>query len=250
MSKTGAEIVLRLLDPTPLTDDEIEEHYAWGDDPFSDTIVNFHHPFYVGMNTPVPDDATHPDEDFLKNLREATDIRLKFRRKHEHFHEKGDMLMSPRIFLFERPYRPMVLYILMRKGLYRDDPERLAEFIIDTWTDTESGRMQVWTEILEGFPMLDKTPGCEDILDPSGVTKVYRGIALGEDGEIDDPNWSWTTDKAKAEWFANRFAGLEGREFPIVIVGEVDNDKVLFCTDDRGESEVVSQAVRILEFVS
>lgn len=232
-----AEIILRLLDPRPLTDEEIEEHIEWGmwgmEEPRS--IVNFHHPLLIGWHHEEFPVGT-PDD-----FKEAFDTRQKIKKKHQHVHAGP---IHERIYMFERPYRPMVAYFLLRRGLHRDNEQALVEFLIDLWTDTESARMNVWTDLLGAFP--PGPHGAVEILDPSGTTTVYRGIAVGEDGEIDEHNPSWTTNKERATWFAVRFRNLEGREQPVLLTGEVDNDLVLFCATNRGEDEVVSNRVEVM----
>ena len=50
--------------------------------------------------------------------------------------------------------------------------------------------------------------------------------------------WSWTTEKAKAEWFARRFAALD-RVKPKVITGIVAKNDVIAYFGRRKEAEVV-----------
>lgn len=245
--QTTAQIILRLLHPEPLTDEEIETHIEWAETNDGETIVNFHHPFYVGIHhdiseTEIPEDA--PEE--MRKLVEFTDMRKKLRLKHEHLHERMTDNPNSTVFWFERPYRPMVGYILMRRGKFEDQHE-LAEFIMDLWTDTESPSDNfVWADILAGFPLLNEPVGDTELLDPSGTTTVYRGIAVpkGEDPN-EEAGYSWTTDQPQAEWFARRFLGLEGRDVPMVLTGTVKNEHVMFCTDGRSEKEVVSGAVEV-----
>lgn len=244
--KNQLEIVLRLLDPRPLTSEEVEEHMEWGSTD-TGTLINFHHPLYVGIHEelgPLPDDAPEG----MQRLYESMDMRLKIRLKHEYIHDRPDPDPGRTIIMFERAYRPTAAYIMIRRGLYRHEPRELAEFIIDLWTDTESPDANgMWRELWRAFPMLGEPLGDVDLLDPSGTTTLYRGIAVPDEGDddIDRPGYSWTTSRKVAEWFARRFQGLNGREIPAVLVGEVKNEHVLFCTRARNEDEVVSGAVTV-----
>lgn len=245
MSELNAfSIVLRILDPEPLTDEEIERHVEWAQENSDNrTFINFHHPLYIGVhieNAEIPEGTS--DE-----LREAFDIRQKFRLKHGYIHDR-DRTPGQTIIMVERPYRPTAAYILIRRGIFHNDPDGLAEFIMDLWTDTEfPNRNPMWARLWRAFPLMDDPMGDTDLLDPSGTTTVYRGIAVGEEGEFDSesPGMSWTTDRDRAEWFAHRFAGMEDREIPVVLTGQVANRNVLFCYDGRNESEVVSNAVEV-----
>src|SRR5437660_6332003 len=68
---------------------------------------------------------------------------------------------------------------------------------------------------------------------PETVT-VYRGtMRPGRRIGI-----SWTTDKAKAEWFARRFAFGEMR--PVLFTGRVRKSKIIACFTGRNESEVLT----------
>jgi hypothetical protein len=244
--------IIRLLDPKPLTDEELDEQMELGKAE-TGTFINFHHPFYIGLHEDVviPDDVPEESRESLLKLREMMDVRTKIKHKHEYIHRKNNK-PDHLIWMFERPYRPTVAYILMRRGLYRDQPNELARFIMDLWIDTETPSSNyLWGEILAGWPTTLAPLGDTDLLDESGRTTVYRGIAISaeEDPDLDlhDQNLSWTTDRARAVWFAKRFSNVEEREVPIVLVGEVANEHVLFCSGDRNESEVVSESVRIIE---
>lgn len=240
-------IVLRLLDPTPLTDEELDEHMEWANTD-TGTFVNFHHPLYVGLHSdpgPLGDDA--PEE--VRRLHELMDTRARLRAKHGYLHDDAPEDRPHRmIWHFERAYRPLVAYVLIRRGLYRNEPEELAELIIDLWTDTESPhRNPIWRELLAAFPVMEPH-GDLGLLDPKGVTTVYRGVAIPEGSDPEEEHgYSWTTSQERAEWFANRFLGLDDRDVPVLLIGKVKNEDVLFCTEARGESEVVSGAVEVTQ---
>src|SRR5262249_37328900 len=62
---------------------------------------------------------------------------------------------------------------------------------------------------------------------------VYRGYTHGRRTGI-----AWTIDRAKAEWFANRFACLDTKP-GVVITGECRKKDVIAYFDRRAESEIV-----------
>ncbi len=64
---------------------------------------------------------------------------------------------------------------------------------------------------------------------------VYRGYKHPWGTKL---GWSWTLDKAKAEWFARRF--MHPIEVPRVVRGLVARDDVLAYFLARGESEIVA----------
>ena len=51
--------------------------------------------------------------------------------------------------------------------------------------------------------------------------------------------WSFSTNRDKAEWFANRFAMLEGG-YPMLSIGTVDKSDVLAYLLGRGEFEILA----------
>ncbi len=71
---------------------------------------------------------------------------------------------------------------------------------------------------------------------------VYRGFT-GQRGK----GMSWTTDRAKAEWFARRFAMIEGRGTPKVLSGVVRKGDVLAYFNRRQESEIVVEPAKVQE---
>jgi hypothetical protein len=66
-------------------------------------------------------------------------------------------------------------------------------------------------------------------------TLVYRGVGSADYAE----GLSWTLDRRKAVWFAERYAGVEGRDSPTVLTGIVRYLDVVGYFTGRGESEFV-----------
>jgi len=80
-----------------------------------------------------------------------------------------------------------------------------------------------------------------------GPIVIHRGYAhsTGPRG------MSWTLDYSKAEWFANRWQGVNGRDTPRVATAKVQAADVYAYFTNRGEEEIVAPygAVEIIETV-
>jgi hypothetical protein len=63
--------------------------------------------------------------------------------------------------------------------------------------------------------------------------EVHRGYGKTANG------WSWTIDRDKAIWFAQRFAGVSSDKPPMLATGSVDRSAVVAYFGGRGESEIV-----------
>jgi hypothetical protein len=72
------------------------------------------------------------------------------------------------------------------------------------------------------------------------TVKVWRGIRHRKSFN----GLSWTLDRDKAVWFANRLRN--GRQKSLLIEGEVNKKDVLAYFAGRDESEIVSMDVRIV----
>lgn len=128
---------------------------------------------------------------------------------------------STYIFLHERPYRFDALMEATKRGLARD-PKQYWDMVGAVWVDSENihETFSAWHRLWSA-PM----PGREHCMDEEELAElaalpeeivVYRGVghAAARQG------LSWTTDKERAEWFANRFSGVRGRR-PHVYQGTV-----------------------------
>lgn len=142
-----------------------------------------------------------------------------------------------------------------RLGAFRRIAERIRDdatywqCLRGTWTadDAPSLAPAVWNELWTDRPGREQvmTPEEREMLaalpDP---VRVWRGTArLGE-----DTGWSWTTDPARAAWFAGWHAdnvrvrqtyGVRAQGTPMVLEGLVARDRVLAALHDRGEAEIV-----------
>lgn len=65
--------------------------------------------------------------------------------------------------------------------------------------------------------------------------QIYRGTSM----ETPYGDYSWTTDRDQAVWFANRVPNGT----PALAEGSVHKDWILFATKSRGESEIAVQTV-------
>lgn len=146
------------------------------------------------------------------------------------------------IFLHERPYRVGAFVDIM----FQMTDEQYWHNLASIWMDSENIRQnpRVWQQLLRS-----KRGSREAIMDAEelaaleampGLIPVYQGHTLKRhDG------WSWTTDKAKAEWFAQRFSDFESSP-PMLTEGVVLKRSVIAYFTGRGESEIVAprQAVK------
>lgn len=147
------------------------------------------------------------------------------------------------IYLHERPYRVDAFVSMMNRMSDTQYWHNLASI----WMDSENIRQnpQVWQRLLRS-----KRPGRMAIMDDEerealeampGLIPVYQGhTAKRHDG------WSWTTDRAKAEWFAQRFSDFEDSP-PVLTEGVVLKRLVIAYFTGRGESEIVADRRNVKE---
>ena len=136
------------------------------------------------------------------------------------------------VWLHERPYRieafQEIEHLLSDTAYWK--------LLSEIWTDTENQwqNHEEWKELLssarssrhylmneEEFNLLQSLP--------DEVT-IYRGCQPG----INENGLSWTTDKAKAEFFAKRFS-KEG----IILEKTISKSDIIALLTGRGESEVI-----------
>jgi len=139
---------------------------------------------------------------------------------------------SSYVFLHERPYR-LDAFTLIQSKL---SDTQYWSLLSDIWTDTENQwqGLNKWKQLLssnrpsrhylmneEEFNLLQSLP--------DEVT-IYRGCQAG----INENGLSWTLNKKKAEFFANRF-GKEG----IILERKIPKSNIIAFLNGRGESEVI-----------
>jgi hypothetical protein len=139
------------------------------------------------------------------------------------------------IYLVERPYRMVFLHDWWTSDMLTI--EQLRELLPPAWTDTEFPHQYA------GMPReLFRAAATQGILTDTGaplddVLTVYRGCR-----KIDD-EISWTLDRDKAIWFAQRLANEGDTQY--VQRGEISHTKVWAHFEGRGESEIVLDPKRL-----
>jgi hypothetical protein len=138
------------------------------------------------------------------------------------------------IYLHERPYR-LQAFIEIAPRL---SDTKYWSILSGIWTDTENKwqNLEQWKELLSA-----NRPDRHYLMDESEVqllnslpelVTIYRGCVKG----LNEDGLSWTLDKAKAEFFANRF-GREG----IILEREIPKSDIIAVLTGRGESEVICE---------
>lgn len=138
------------------------------------------------------------------------------------------------IYLHERPYR-LQAFISIAKDL---PDTKYWSLLSSIWTDTENQwqNLEQWKELLSSnrperhylmdeseFQLLNSLPE---------LVTIYRGCIKG----LNEDGLSWTLNKSKAEFFANRFS-KEG----IVLEREIPKSDIIAVLTGRGESEVICE---------
>ena len=138
------------------------------------------------------------------------------------------------VYLYERPYR---LEVFKRIANNLTDTQYWS-LLSSVWVDTENQwqYLDTWTELLSA-----NRSSRHYLMDESEVqllnslpefVKIYRGCVKG----LNEDGLSWTLDKAKAEFFANRFS-KEG----IILEREIPKADIIAVLTGRGESEVICE---------
>jgi hypothetical protein len=138
------------------------------------------------------------------------------------------------IYLHERPYR-LQAFIQIAKQL---PDTKYWSLLSSIWTDTENQwqNLEQWKELLSS-----NRPERHYLMDESEVqllnslpelVTIYRGCVKG----LNEDGLSWTLNKSKAEFFANRF-GKEG----IILEREIPKSDIIAVLTGRGESEVICE---------
>lgn len=138
------------------------------------------------------------------------------------------------IYLHERPYR---LQAFIQIAHHLSDTKYWS-ILSGIWTDTENQwqNLEQWKELLSA-----NRSSRHYLMDESEVqllnslpefVKIYRGCVKG----LNEDGLSWTLDKAKAEFFANRFS-KEG----IILEREIPKSEIIAVLTGRGESEVICE---------
>jgi hypothetical protein len=143
------------------------------------------------------------------------------------------------VFLHERPYRIDILREIMFDR-WIQDPAIVWPLVTSVWVDSENiyQSLDEWMEVWDAD--IPHRHLAMDANDRAALEKmddeivVYRGIALSGS----EYGMSWTTDRKRAVWFANRWEG--GSRTPTLVRGRVKKANVLAYLSRRNESEIVA----------
>ncbi len=140
------------------------------------------------------------------------------------------------IFLHERPYRlDALMTIVSEHGV--TDGTAVWPLISDVWADSENifQNFTAWRELWSlPLPQRELTMTDDEraaLAALPDTIPVYRGVRHRKAVK----GLSWTTDRAKAQWFAKRFSGGRSR----LASGVVKKSDVLAHLLGRNESEIV-----------
>lgn len=139
---------------------------------------------------------------------------------------------SSYIFLHERPYR-LDAFTLIQSKL---SDTQYWSLLSDIWTDTENQwqGLKKWKQLLSSkrpyrhYMMSEEEDNTLRAL--AEEVTIYRGCQKG----INEGGLSWTLDKSKAKFFANRF-GKKG----IILEKKISKKDIVAVFMGRGESEVI-----------
>tara|TARA_R100000742_G_C4271466_1_gene90407 strand:+ start:467 stop:1003 length:537 start_codon:yes stop_codon:yes gene_type:complete len=126
------------------------------------------------------------------------------------------------------------------------DPEQYWNIVSEVWQRTEFPykNVEAWHTIFSNTPGINKHTQ-EWLKSPQ---MLYRGY----DGNCKlDYDWSWTTDKDKAIWFANRFAKVSKTK-PMIKQFDPNTDpyKVWCAFESKFEGEVLLWSPTAVESVN
>jgi hypothetical protein len=147
------------------------------------------------------------------------------------------------VWLYERPYR---LNAFLDVSWHLDGP-RYWDLLGSVWSDTENSwqNREAWREAFtadaEGREMMsDEDVRCVFDLPPEKggllpMTRIYRGYRFGDALQ----GFSWTLDKARARWFAERLR-QDDHPSPKIASGYVAREHVIAYITGRDEQEIVT----------
>ena len=144
----------------------------------------------------------------------------------------GDKNYKQFVWLFERPYR-VEAFIKIADKLSDTDYWKLLS---DIWVDTENQHAYIkeWKKLLGSkrsnrhYMMVEEEDNILRSL--ADEVSIYRGCQEG----LNEDGLSWTLDKSKAKFFANRF-GKKG----IILERKIPKSDIVAVLLSRGESEVI-----------
>jgi hypothetical protein len=141
-----------------------------------------------------------------------------------------------------------VLFWLLQKWDDIGDDKIRMEIFRNGYTSMEFPRTNIGYDFI--LSILEKTDNTHLMMNEEeqkvydelpDIVKVYRGIGLKEDEELDVWGWdeglgiSWTISKEKGEWFSNRFMNKKR----YLIEGWVKKENIFGYLNGRKEEEVI-----------
>lgn len=145
------------------------------------------------------------------------------------------------VYLHERPYRVTAFTEIMDN---MDDAAYWA-LLGRIWIDSENIRQnpRIWQTLLRSErgdrEAIMRDHEREALAELPATITVYQGHTdRRHDG------WSWTTERHTAEWFATRFATLEGGR-PVVTTATVAKADVIAYFTGRNESEILAPRTKV-----
>ena len=138
------------------------------------------------------------------------------------------------IYAHERPYRIQALCDVQRRGV--TDPKLITSVWIDSenlWQHRTLWKL-IWASMPDPHAVMDTNEKTVYDMMPNKV-ELHRGIRHKRHNRR---GMSWTRDKERASWFANRYKGQKGLE-PVVLSCVVPKKNILAFFNGRGEEECV-----------
>lgn len=151
------------------------------------------------------------------------------------------------VFTHERPWRLHALVTIQHEI---EDDCQFWDLVGNVWTDTENAwqNYDEWDDVFRADrtcreSMMDEAEQKALVAMSEEIT-IFRGYNADEDDERHSTGFSWTIERERAEWFANRFASHRGTAY--VATGTVSKQDVLAHFLGRGEAEIVALPEHII----
>lgn len=159
---------------------------------------------------------------------------------------KKDKAWSSYISLHERPWRFDALRQI-EHNLSSRDYWKIVRWV---WMDCENvhqnfnGWRDVWMAEMANRKTVMTKADAEELAKLGEVVEIYRGANTEEHASV---GFSWTTDRDRAEWFAQRYAGQGVGAF--VAHGVIAKPHIIALLLSRNENEIVvpPEAVTVVE---
>lgn len=178
-------------------------------------------------------------------------VNAHFRSKKKAVKEAKDKCKWPTyVWLHERAYRIDAFLDIS----WRLDGPRYWDLLGQVWSDTENAWQnkvewrEALTSDLDGREMMsDEDVRCVFDLPPEKggllpMTRIYRGYRFDDALQ----GYSWTLDKARARWFANRLRQND-QPPPKIASGFVAREHVIAYITGRDEQEIVALPEHVTE---